>query len=163
MHCKGLIGQTPSSSRGNRFKSTLQQKLSSEKRRGRPPGSTSRTKSLKPKHKKKKRRYNPSDSEADSDDGDSDPDWGWFLAISLASAKLNSFLPHVYNSRFMIFICGLFLREVYSNIDFYRKTTGGGWTGTFSNVYLVIFTVDISVHRLLHRFSVPVCWIWNHR
>lgn len=57
----------------------------------------------------------------------------------------------------MIFICGLFLREVYSNIDFYRKTMGGGWTGTFSNVYLVIFTVDISMHRLLHRFSVPVC------
>lgn len=78
LHCQGLIGQTSSSSsavRGNRFKSTLQ-KLSSEKRRGRPPGSASRTKSLKPKHKKKKRRYNPSDSEADSDDGDSDPDWG---------------------------------------------------------------------------------------
>jgi cohesin loading factor subunit SCC2 len=80
----GMIGRPSSSSiHTNRLKNPSLHKLSSsEKRRGRPPGSSSTSASSRPKppkppkHKRKKKRYNVSDSEADSDDGDSDPDWG---------------------------------------------------------------------------------------
>lgn len=58
--------------------SSLHKLSTSERRRGRPPGSLSiprSSKLLKGKQKKKKKRWNVDGSESDSDDCTGDPDW----------------------------------------------------------------------------------------
>ena len=76
--CQGDSSSFSTPSSLFRPSSSLHKLSTSERRRGRPPGSLSiprSSKLLKGKSKKKKKRWNVDGSDSDSDDCTGDPDW----------------------------------------------------------------------------------------